>query len=235
MDLDTSEANDAHCLGRDQADALLAGAPWRRLLVMGDSIAVGVGDPVAGYADLSWADRLAAALGRVAGGGPPATMNLGRVGARVAEVRSGQLDAALAFRPDLAVVAAGANDAIGRSFDAPAVTAGLDAVVGALRGAGALVVTFGCFDLGRTSFLPPERRPALTARLGALGRLTESVARRHGGVHVDFLRHPAMGDGLVGADRLHPNRRGHAIVAAEVTRALGARLAAGARTVPART
>ena len=41
MDLYTTEANDPYCLGPDRAGALLAGAPWRRLLVMGDSIAGG--------------------------------------------------------------------------------------------------------------------------------------------------------------------------------------------------
>jgi hypothetical protein len=61
----SNEANDTYCLGPDEAGALLAGAPWRRLLVMGDSIAAGIGDPVQGYLDFGWADRLAAALARV--------------------------------------------------------------------------------------------------------------------------------------------------------------------------
>jgi lysophospholipase L1-like esterase len=214
----TNEANDTYCLGAEQAGALLAGAPWRRLLVMGDSIAAGIGDPVEGYLDLGWADRLAAALAA-------AYLNVGRVGAHAVEVREGQLGQALAFGPDLAVVAAGANDAFRRSFAAPAVEAELERIVSALSDAGSLVVTFGCFDLGRTSFLPPERRAGLSERLHDLGRLTEEICRRHGGIHVDFLRHPALDDGLLSADRLHINRRGHAIVAAEVIRSLARRLA----------
>jgi lysophospholipase L1-like esterase len=150
----------------------------------------------------------------------------GQAGAHAIEVREGQLDQALAFGPDLAVVAAGANDAFRRSFAAPAVEAELERIVSALSDAGSLVVTFGCFDLGRTSFLPPERRAGLSERLHDLGRLTEEVCRRHGGVHVDFLRHPALDDdGLLSADRLHINRRGHAIVAAEVIRSLSRHLA----------
>ena len=35
----SSEASDPHCLGPGDAEALLAAAPWKRLLVMGDSIA----------------------------------------------------------------------------------------------------------------------------------------------------------------------------------------------------
>ncbi len=230
MDTDTTEANDPYCLGGGEAEALLAGAPWRRLVVMGDSVAAGIGEPVDGYLDRSWADRLVAAVGRT--GRPPAYLNLGRVGARAAEAREAQLDQALAFRPDLAVVAAGANDAIRRSFAAPAVGAELAHILGALRDAGALVVTFGCFDLGRTSFLPPDRRTGLSERLHALGRITEGVSRRHGGVHVDFLRHPALADGLFSADRVHVNRRGHAIVAAEVIRSLAHHLAEQAVGTP---
>jgi GNAT superfamily N-acetyltransferase len=91
---------------------------------MGDSIAAGIGDPVDGYADQAWADRLVAALGAD-------YLNLGRPGAQVIDVRAGQLDQALAFGPDLAVVAAGANDAFRRSFAAPAVAG--DAMLAFLR------------------------------------------------------------------------------------------------------
>jgi hypothetical protein len=95
MDIDTTEANDPYCLRPGEAEALMAGAPWRRLLVMGDSIAAGNGDPVNGYVDRSWADRLAASLGSV--GRAPAYLNLGHIGARAAEVRERQLERALAL------------------------------------------------------------------------------------------------------------------------------------------
>ena len=39
--------------------ALLRGAPWRRVAVLGDSIAEGVREPHHGYRDLSWIDRIA--------------------------------------------------------------------------------------------------------------------------------------------------------------------------------
>jgi hypothetical protein len=40
------EAADPHCLTLGTAGALLAEAPWRRLVVVGDSIAQGVREPV---------------------------------------------------------------------------------------------------------------------------------------------------------------------------------------------
>src|SRR5262249_30205684 len=59
------EAIAPFCLRPGEASALLADAAWRRLLVLGDSVAVGHGEPVAGYVDLSWAERLENVLGAV--------------------------------------------------------------------------------------------------------------------------------------------------------------------------
>jgi lysophospholipase L1-like esterase len=214
MDPYHAERGDPYCLDAPAGATLLGRAAWQRLLVMGDSIAAGIGDAVEGYRDRSWPDRLADALS------PSAYLNLGQAGARTTEVRANQLGRALAFGPDVAVVAAGANDALPRSFDPVDVESELDRIVAALNSVGALVVTFGCFDLGRTSFGSPDRRAGVSERLHALGRLTAAVSRRYGGVHVDFLRHPALSDSLMSADRIHINRRGHAIVAADVIRAL---------------
>ena len=194
--------------------------PWRRLVVMGDSVASGVGDPVPGYPDRPWAAALRDALDDR--GGPPGYRNLGVAGARIAEVRGGQLGPALAFGPDLAVLACGGNDALRRSFDPEAVGEHLAAMAGALAEQGALVVTFGMFDVGRTGLLPPDRAPDLSARLRALGDATAAVTRRAGGVHVDFLDHPGAGSHIFSADRLHPNRRGHALIARETVAALAA-------------
>jgi lysophospholipase L1-like esterase len=194
--------------------------PWRRLVVMGDSVASGIGDPLPGYPDRPWAATLAAALDDRRG--PPGYRNLGTPGARTAEVRSRQLAPALAFGPDLAVLACGGNDAIRRSFDPGAVAADLDAMAAALAEQGALVVTFGYLDIGRTGLVPPERRAGLSARLRTLRDITERITRRHGGVQVDLFDHPETGDEIFSADQLHPNRRGHALVARETVRALAA-------------
>jgi lysophospholipase L1-like esterase len=224
-----------------EAQSLLAAAPWRRLLVLGDSIAVHPGDPVEGYPSRTWADRLADALPAVA------YLNLGVSGARAADVRAEQLTRGLDFRPDLAVLVAGANDAARRSFAPPAVTADLEFMVSALAAAGALVMTFGCFDIGRTAPVPPEQRAAMSARMRALGRLTGETCRSHGGLHVDFADHPtqtghpdesthppqsrgsalvddrAQSRGVSSADLLHINARGHAVVSTEIIRALATR------------
>ncbi|WP_433292044.1 SGNH/GDSL hydrolase family protein [Actinoplanes sp. CA-030573] len=183
-------------------------ARWRRVAVLGDSIAVHRGEPVDGYPTQTWAERVALVLA------PDEYLNLGVPGARAAEIRAGQLAAALAFRPELAIVAAGANDAARRDFRPGAVAEELSMMLDRLTDAGAVVVTFGCFDLSAT--LGPE----VAARLRELGELTERLTRKHGGVHIDFSGHPATREGLVGADGLHINARGHAMVAAMVLDAI---------------
>ena len=177
---------------------------FRRIVVLGDSIAVHPGDPVDGYPTRTWAQRLVLALA------PVAYLNLGVSGARAAEIRAGQLAPALRFRPDLALVAAGANDATRKSFRPAEVEAELAAMIGPLSGAGALVVTLGCFDLSSTLGVEAA------GRLRALGDLTAGLARRHGGLHVSFADRSASRDGVLSADGLHINARGHAVVAAAI-------------------
>ena len=196
----------------------LSWAPWRRLAVVGDSIAEGVREPFYGYRDLSWIDRIAAAIPGVE------VLNLGRRNLLAREVLATQLDAALAFKPDLAIVAAGGNDALGRSFDPAAVERELDVIVGALAGAGADVVMLELMDIVASGLVSPEHADALDERMGSLAALTRRVARRQGAILVEMRGHPASADPSVYAsDRLHLNARGHAIVAAEAVRALAAR------------
>jgi lysophospholipase L1-like esterase len=180
---------------------------WRRIAVLGDSIAVHRGDPVDGYPTRTWAEQLVLALA------PDEYRNLGVAGARAAEIRAGQLAPALAFRPGLAILAAGANDAVRPAFRPALVEPELAAMIGSLSRAGALVVTLGCFDLS------PTLGAEVASRLRALGTLTERVGRDQGAFHVDFSKQP----GPCGADGLHINARGHAIVATALLDALSRR------------
>ena len=205
---------------RDLA-ALMRDAPWRRLAVLGDSIAEGVREPLAGFRDRSWVDRIAAPLRDTA---PDlALLNLGRRNLLAAEVRASQLGPALAFRPDLAIVAAGGNDSLRRAFSTGAVERELVAIVGPLRRAGADVLLLELMDIVASGLVPPEHAAALDARMRPLAELTRRVARRHGAILVEMRGHPASADpGVYASDRLHLNARGHAIVGNEAVRALSA-------------
>jgi lysophospholipase L1-like esterase len=185
---------------------------YTRLAVVGDSLAEGLGDGVGRNG--CWADLLATAVDA------EEYLNLGERGLTASAIRTTQLEAAIRFGPDLAVVCAGGNDIFGRSFEPVDVAAELEGLIGGLAERGTLVVTFGLFDLSATELVPAERRRELRQRLLTLNAITRRTTRRHHGVHVDFfddlVRHP----GLLSADNLHPNRRGHAHIAAAVLRAL---------------
>jgi lysophospholipase L1-like esterase len=199
---------------------------WTRLAVLGDSVAAGTREPHPGYRDLSWIDRVAEALPE------PEVLNLARRGLRASEVREHQLADALAFRPDLAIVAAGGNDALHRSFDEEEVAVELDHIVAPLRAAGADVVMIELLDIVASGLIAPDHAPAVSARLSALARVTRAVARLHGAILIRMRTHPASLDpGIYASDRLHLNARGHAIVAAEALRVLALRepTEAGAR------
>jgi lysophospholipase L1-like esterase len=222
------EAADPYCLREGEAERLLAGHPWHRFAVLGDSIAAGVGESQPGYADEPWCDRIAAAL-RV---GQPGLeyLNLGTENTPAARVRQTQLPGALNFAPGLALVSCGGWDLLQPVYHPAAVSAEIRAIVSALVSAGATVVTVGLFD-GSYSPAVLERfskplQNRLQGRLRDLARSTREVAEDLGTVHIDMTWHPAAKDpDLYSSDGRHGSMRGHAISAAEVIRALGAELA----------
>jgi lysophospholipase L1-like esterase len=202
---------------------VLPSVPWRRLVVVGDSVAAGVSEPVPGYDAAGFADQVAVDL--AAGRDGFAYRNLGVRDARLADVARHQLPEALAFRPDLAIVVAGGNDALARSYDPERVRAGLVGLVVPLALSGALVVTMGLFDLARSGLLPPDVAPEMTRRFDELDGVTAQVAATFGALHVDTHHHPRAADpSIFASDRIHANARGHSIAAAAVTRALSAYL-----------
>ena len=220
-----AEAADPHCLGEQEAARLLAGHPWRRFAVVGDSIAEGLGDPSPGYRNEPWCDRIAAALRRQRPG--LSYLNLGRSMATAAEVRSAQLDQALAFSPDLALASCGGADLLRFSYDPDAVEAELRAIVSAFTRAGSDVVTVGLFDGSYAPGIPAGLRARQRERLHDLAGRTRSVADEFGCMHVGLTWHPASRDAdMYSADPRHGSMRGHAIAAAECIRVLGAQLAA---------
>jgi lysophospholipase L1-like esterase len=213
------ETDDPDVLAPTELAALLSGAPWQRLAVLGDSVAIGVREPVSGYRDLSFADRVAEALGD--GHRTFAYHNLGIRELRLAQIRDTQLGLALQLVPDLAIVAAGGNDALRRSFDPDRIRTGLLEVVEPLAANGALVATIGLFDLARSGLVPDELVAPMAERFDSLDEITADVAERVGGIHVDTHHHPRGADpGIYSSDGMHANSRGHALAATAIVEAL---------------
>lgn len=216
-----TEATDPYCLRAGETAVLLAGHPWSRFAVLGDSVAEGAGDPVDGYRNLPWADRIAAELTSVRPG--LAYLNLGVRNLRASQVRGRQLEPALAFGPDLAMVVCGANDALRPGFDPSAVDREIETMVTALRGRGADVMTVSVFVLEDYPGVPDALRRGFSDRLRVLARHTTALARRLDTIHVDLANHPAGYDSRMHSDDgVHGNGRSHGIAAAEAVRRLGA-------------
>ncbi|MCP3787289.1 SGNH/GDSL hydrolase family protein [Micromonospora sp. A3M-1-15] len=218
-----TEATDPWCLRPGEAGELLRGHPWRRFVVLGDSVAEGMCEPVDGYPDLQWADRIGAELRAVR---PElAYRNLGRRGLRAHEVRATQLAAALEFAPDLALVVCGGNDAFRPGYDPEAVDAELTAMVTALQGAGADVITVGMFDVSHSPAVPEPLRAGLSERMRQLSFHTGRLADRLGTLHVHLTDHPLVADpSLYSSDGRHGSARSDAVATAETLRVLASRL-----------
>ena len=114
---------------------------FRRFVALGDSSTEGLDDPDGEGGYRGWADRLAAivANARVE---RLDYANLGVRGLRVNEVRLTQFDSALAMRPDLMSIFAGANDLLSVECDFVMIGADLAAMFGEARGRECTVVTF---------------------------------------------------------------------------------------------
>jgi lysophospholipase L1-like esterase len=180
---------------------------------LGDSITLGVGDPVrpAGQqrrAWRGWAALLAESLHE------PALHNLASNGACAVDIARDQLPRALARNPDVASVVFGINDTLRPGFDPDRIEAAAAQTVGALRAAGAHVLTMRLPDAGWMLGLPDAFAKPLSRRTSAVNAALDSVAQRFGTLHFDAPGNPTTYEKRMWAvDRLHPNERGHRLIA----------------------
>jgi lysophospholipase L1-like esterase len=210
-------------LDPEQLADRLRRAPWRRYVAIGDSLTEGLGDPVEGYPHMSWTDSIARAFKRLH---PDFEyLNLGERYLTARQVRETQLEAALAFAPDLATVVAGGND-LGDPFDPDGIERELDAMLSALTEAGATVVTLSMLDVTRSPRYAKEVAEFLGPRIATHREIARRVAERHDAVFVDGFGHALCEDPTVVSDDLqHPNMRGYAIIADLVLQGLASLVA----------
>ncbi len=189
---------------------LAVGRRAASLVILGDSIGVGLGDPAPG----GWrgfGPLLMAALGAP---GEIRYRNLSIIGARMADLRHRQLPGAVAAQPDVAVILAGMNDTLRSDFDPIALCDDLDAAVTALQTTGALVLITRFHDHGQVFWLPGPLRRALYHRVAQLNDVIDEVMAQRGALCLDLHRMPGAYDSAAwSVDRLHPSERGHRILA----------------------
>ncbi|MBO3751329.1 SGNH/GDSL hydrolase family protein [Streptosporangiaceae bacterium NEAU-GS5] len=178
-------------------------------VAIGDSVTVGLGDPMPGGGWRGWAGLLAGSFEPGA-----ALHNLAENGATISELPARQLPKAVELRPDVAAVLAGVNDTLRGRFDLAGIAAGFDTVVADLTRSGAVVLTASLPDPGLMLRIPELMRRPLARRIHAINTVVEETGRRYGAVHVDMAAHPALYQRTMwGVDRLHPSEAGHRLLA----------------------
>ena len=212
-----AELQDPDVLTDAEADELLEGAPWRRFVVVGDSVAKGIGDESPGYRKLRWGARVAAALDRARPG--LEYVNLGVPDQTAAEIRDTQLEQAKALDADLVGYVGGGNDLLVEEFDVGPVAATIEETVAGLSENGATVITYSMFNL--PSAFPDVDMGELDRRLRLVNQAVAGIAARHGTAHVDCYSLACCSDrGLYSADMKHGTIRGQAIAASATIRRL---------------
>jgi lysophospholipase L1-like esterase len=181
-----------------------------RIVTLGDSITVGMGDPhpTEGGGWRGWAHLLAAGLPE------PELHNLAVRGAQAMQVERDQLPAALSLRPDVASVIVGINDTLRAGFDPVRTGQATARTVAALTASGAAVLTMRLPDPARMFGLPDGLARPLSRRMRAVNAELDRIAAHYGTLHWDASCDPETYDKRNwSVDRLHPNERGHRLIA----------------------
>jgi lysophospholipase L1-like esterase len=182
-------------------------------VALGDSITLGIGDPVRlmcaetgktrrGWR--GWAALLAEGLRE------PELHIVAGNGACSIDVERDQLPQALQLRPDVASVVVGVNDTLRPNFDPDRIGSAAAHTIGALRAAGAEVLTMRLPDPGRMLGAPGVFARPLARRAHQINEVMDGLAERFGTLHYDAANDEVVYDKRMWAvDRLHPSERGH--------------------------
>ncbi|HEY6688120.1 MAG TPA: SGNH/GDSL hydrolase family protein [Propionibacteriaceae bacterium] len=190
---------------------------FRRYVAIGDSSTEGLEDPDGNGGYRGWADRLAQHIADHQHD-PVQYANLAIRGLRMREIRTNQLEAALAMEPDLLSVFGGMNDVIVPRCDLVSIRADYVIIFGQARRQGIDVLSFTVPDLSSINPLAMAFRDRVTK----LNDIIRTEAERYDVVVMDFENYPVAQDPrLWFADRLHGNELGHQIVAAALAWRLG--------------
>ena len=180
-----------------------------RIVALGDSVTVGVGDQVLPGGNPGWAAHLATALDA------SHFANLATLGARARDVRDRQLAVAVTLRPSLATLVIGGNDVLRGDFDATSVGRDVGVVCDALVRIGSQVVIVLLHDPRESLPGPRVIRDVLSRRARSVNcAIIDDVGRTPGVTVVDPRGRLAADDRtLWHIDRMHPGPLGHRALA----------------------
>ncbi|HEX2914028.1 MAG TPA: SGNH/GDSL hydrolase family protein [Chloroflexia bacterium] len=194
---------------------------WRHYVALGDSLTEGVGDYVDGIDRLGWVDQFYEML-RTHNPGLLYT-NLGQRDLMAHEVRYSQLEVALAIKPDLVSVIAGANDIFKRQWHPERYEHMMADMFEQLLASGATVITATMPDL---RYLPvaPGTREKLLPKIMQLNEVVRRLAFRYDLALAETWYHPiTLEKANWSKDGLHLNAFGYTGLARNVYEALEAK------------
>jgi lysophospholipase L1-like esterase len=189
-------------------------APALRLVLLGDSAAIGVGVEYL-------SETVGGQLARLLSEGTPETgerhvllSSVGVAGSRSADLATQVARALLGDRPDVAVILIGAHDAT--SLRAPEESAAhLGAAVRRLRGAGVQVVVGTCPDLGALRAIAPPLRQVAGLLGRRMAKAQANAVIEADGVVVDLGRETGAvfraDAGTLCYDGFHPSADGYRV------------------------
>ena len=184
-----------------------------RLAVFGDSIAFGQG-----ASDPSHTIGVRLAVGLQCAG-TPTELRVFAVPRARSDALGGQLRAARAWRPQLAVIVVGAND-LTHFVPPDQAVAALGKAVRGLRDDGCSVVVVPAPDLSVVPWVPPEWQAMVRSVSSALRagqvRAANAVGARVADVNGSTAAAFAADPNLFSADRFHPSSAGYALIAAAI-------------------
>jgi lysophospholipase L1-like esterase len=177
--------------------------------ILGDSAASGVGDSDKNGVTRGWGYYLAKHFQD-----PLVYINLSRPGAQSAEVLEDQLPKALVFKPDIAAVIVGGNDALRNGFDPNKLHQNLRFTISELKKSGAEVLLLQLHDPTQIVPLPRLLARVLSRRINAVNRVIHSVGREF---NAQILLTRSIQDiyerKVWHVDRMHPSKYGHQLIA----------------------
>lgn len=194
-------------------------APRLRLALMGDSSVTSPGvEPL----DACWPRRVAKQLSESY---HVELFSVAVGGSKARDVLASQVNEAIALRPDIAIVSAGANDAL-RATTIPRFEAEYDEIIGLLAKSVPGIAVSGIGDLGSIPRLPALARSIVRIRGRSFDRAVRRVVGRYPGVlktdawapgwH-EFLTNPEK---IFADDLFHASAYGHRIYAAAISPAI---------------
>ena len=189
-----------------------------RVVAMGDSITLGIGDTARPGIGAGWAAHVAHAIGATR------YTNLAENGTRARSLGASQLPSALMQRPDIVLLTVGGNDVLRGDFSPPEITEYVADAITRLRRPGREIVLISLDRIAAFNMLGRRVSTVMARRVGqANGALGMAVA----GTDVHWINGSAVFARLGAAawhiDRIHPSPAGHRALAETVLRELAPR------------